>query len=82
MASTGLSDRALAVFAFAAYHQMSSGVAVTDVILKDGAGHEAPPEAIGELEAAGLAHKDGDRAAFTDAGKAKLEAVLAALRAA
>ena len=80
MPSTTLSDKALAVFAFAAYHQMSSGVAVADVVLKDGAGHAAPPEAIEELEAAGLAKKDGDRAAFTDAGKGKLEAVVTALR--
>ena len=80
MPSTTLSDKATAVFAFAAYHQLSSGEAVIDVVLKDGAGHSAA--AIEELEAAGLATKDGDRAAFTDAGKAKLEAVVAALRGA
>ena len=80
MPSTTLSDKAIAVFAFAAYHQLSSGEAVIDVVLKDGAGHAADPEAIEELEAADLAKKAGDRAAFTDAGKAKLESVIKALR--
>ena len=82
MPSTTLSDKAIAVFAFAAYHQLSSGEAVVDVVLKDGAGHAADPEAIEELEAADLARKEGDRAAFTDAGKARLDAVIAALRGA
>ena len=82
MPSTTLSDKAIAVFAFAAYHQMSSGEAVVDVVLKDGAGHAADPKAIAELEAAGLAGTAGDRAAFTDAGKAKLDAVISALRGA
>ena len=82
MPSTTLSDKAIAVFAFAAYHQLSSGVAVIDVVLEDGAGHAADPAAIEELEAAGLAEKSGDRAAFTDAGKSKLEAVISALRGA
>ncbi len=31
-----LSDKAVAVFAFAAYHEMSSGETVVDVVLKDG----------------------------------------------
>lgn len=82
MPSTTLSDKAIAVFAFAAYHQLSSGEAVIDVALKDGAGHFADPEAIAELEAAELARKEGDRAAFTDAGKAKLDAVITAMRGA
>jgi hypothetical protein len=82
MPSTTLTDKAFAVFAFAAYHQLSSGVAVIDVVMKDGAGHAADPEAIEELEAADLAKKDGDRAAFTEAGKAKLDAVIAAIRGA
>ena len=82
MPSTTLSDKALAVFAFAAYHQLSSGEVVIDVVLKDGAGHSADPQAIAELEAADLAKKDGDRAAFTEAGKGKLSAVIEALRGA
>ena len=82
MPSTTLSDKAVAVFAFAAYHQLSSGEAVVDVVLKDGAGHAADPKAIAELEAADLARTEGDRAAFTEAGKAKLDAVITALRGA
>ena len=35
MPSPTLSDKAVAVFAFAAYHQLSSGEAVVDVVLKD-----------------------------------------------
>ena len=82
MASSKLSDKAIAVFAFAAYHQLSSGEAVVDVVLKDGAGHAADPEAIQELESADLAKKDGDRATFTEAGKARLAAVITAMRGA
>lgn len=82
MPSTMLSDKAIAVFAFAAYHQLSSGEPVVDVVLKDGAGHAANPQAIQELEAADLAKKDGERAAFTEAGKARLAAVIAAMRGA
>lgn len=82
MPSTTLTDKAIAVFAFAAYHQLSSGEAVVDVVLHDGAGHSADPEAIRELEAAELAKTDGDRAVFTDGGRAWLEAVIAAMRGA
>ena len=35
----GLSDKALSIFAFAAYHRLVSGERVTSVIRKDGAGH-------------------------------------------
>ena len=52
------------------------------MVLKDGAGHAADPAAITELEEGGLAKRDGDRAAFTDEGKAKLAAVIEALRGA
>ncbi len=82
MPSPTLSDKAVAVFAFAAYHQLSSGEAVVDVVLKDGAGHAADPQAIAELEAADLAKQDGDRATFTDGGKRRLAAVVTALRGA
>ena len=82
MPSNPLSDKAKAVFAFAAYHQMSSGEPVIDVVLQDGAGHSADPDAIKELESAGLAQTKGDRAAFTDSGRAQLEAVISAIRGA
>ena len=75
-----LSDKAIAVFAFAAYHALSSGETVVDVVLKDGAGHAADPSAIQELETAGLATREEERAVFTENGKAHLHAVIAALR--
>ena len=75
-----LSDKAIAVFAFAAYHELASGEMVVDIVLKDGAGHAADPSAIQELEAAGLATTEKDRAVFTENGKSHLQAVIAALR--
>ena len=75
-----LSDKANAVFAFAAYHALSSGETVVDVVLKDGAGHAADPSAIQELETAGLATTEQDRAVFTESGKSQLQSVIAALR--
>ena len=80
MPDEGLSDKAVAVFAFAAYHELSSGEKVVDVVLRDGAGHAADPDAIRELEGKGLARVDGERAVFSDSGKAHLEKALAALR--
>lgn len=80
MASTTLSDKALAVFAFAAYHQFTSGEKVTDVVLHDGAGHAADPEAVQQLQDAGLVTVEHDRAVFTDAGQRVLGTVLDALR--
>lgn len=82
MPATTLSDKAIAVFAFAAYHQLSAGEPVVDVVLHDGAGHSADPDAIKELEAAGLATTQNDRAVFTDDGKAKLASVIEAMKAA
>lgn len=60
MTTTNLSDKALAVFAFAAYHQLSSGEPVSRVTRRDGAGHEADSEAVAELERGGLVGTDGD----------------------
>lgn len=81
MPAATLSDPALGVFAFAAYHQLTSGETVVDVALHDGAGHAADGRAIGELEAAGLVTRQGDRAAFTDAGRRRLNDTIASLRA-
>ncbi|WP_375453648.1 hypothetical protein [uncultured Methylobacterium sp.] len=50
----GLSDKALSIFTFAAYHRLLSGETVSSVIRKDGAGHEADPEGVSELEGRGL----------------------------
>ena len=82
MPATTLSDKAVAVFAFAAYHQLSSGEKVVDVVLHDAAGHAADPAAVEELEAKGLAKVANDRATFSDDGQAMLEKVIAALRGA
>ena len=82
MDGTTLSDKALAVFAFAAYHQLTSGETVTDVVLHDGAGHAADPAAVEELESKDLATVSDDRAAFTPSGQAKLAQVIEALRSA
>ena len=49
----GLSDKALSIFAFAAYHRLVSGEKVTSVIRRDGAGHEADPEGDGDGPAPG-----------------------------
>lgn len=82
MPSNGLSDKAIAVFAFAAYHQLSSGETVADVVLHDGAGHSADPDAVAELERRDLARSENDRAVFTDLGKATLGKMIEALRTA
>jgi hypothetical protein len=78
----GLSDKALAVFAFAAYHQLESGQTVSSVVQRDKAGHRADQDAIGELEARGLARADGTDIHFTEQGGRVLQAVVAGLRTA
>ncbi len=80
--ATALSDKGIAVFAFAAYHQLTSGETVTDVVLHDGAGHAADPQAIKELEESGLAKEENDRAVFTPDGQAMLTKVVDAIRGA
>lgn len=77
--STQLSDKALGVFAFAAYHQLSSGEPVSRVVRHDGAGHKADPEAVRELEERGLAKSEDDRITFTPEGLAMLARVVDAL---
>lgn len=77
---TGLSDEALAVFVFAAYHQLSSGQRVRSVVQRDGAGHKASDAAISELETRGLIEADGDEIRFTDEGEGALQALLSSLR--
>ena len=78
----GLSDKALAVFAFAAYHRLASGQAVSSVVRRDGAGHRADEAAIAELEARGLARADEAAVTFTPAGVAVLDKAVQGLRAA
>ena len=74
------SDKALSILTFAAYHQLSSGMIVRDVVLEDGSGHKAEPEGVEELTQAGLLEVDGPRGILTDEGEAMLEKVVAAVK--
>lgn len=75
-----LSDKALAVFAFAAYHQLESGDQVSSVISADHAGHKADPSAVTELLQADLAIQQDDRLHFTVAGQLMLSQVIDRMR--
>jgi chromosome segregation and condensation protein ScpB len=77
---SGLSDEALAVFAFAAYHQLSSGQMVRSVVQKDGAGHKASDTAVDELRGRDLIEADGEAIRFTPRGEEALQAFISAIR--
>jgi chromosome segregation and condensation protein ScpB len=77
-----LSDKALAVFAFALYHQLESGEPVSRVVLSDGAGHRADAEAVDALQRAGLAAVDGNWIVFTEEGVRRVSALADAARSA
>ena len=77
---SGLSDEALAVFAFAAYHQLSSGQTVRSVVQRDGSGHKASDTAVGELQAQGLIEADGDEIRFTPEGEEALQGLISSIR--
>jgi hypothetical protein len=79
-ATQALSDKALAVFAFAAYHQLESGQKVSSVVQSDGAGHRADDTAVEELQARGLGRADGRAIHFTAEGETVLQAVVEGLR--
>src|SRR4028118_1693224 len=79
-AVSGLSDEALAVFAFAAYHQLSSGQIVRSIVQRDGAGHQASDAAVSELQGRGLIEADGRDTAFTPPGAADPQATVSAPR--
>lgn len=66
--TTELSDKAVAVFAFAAYHQLESGQPVKSVVLSDGKGHKADEGAVSELQAGGLVELQGNDITFTQSG--------------
>ncbi|KAA0119933.1 hypothetical protein CIW48_26480 [Methylobacterium sp. P1-11] len=76
----GLSDKALSIFAFAAYHRLVSGETVTSVIRRDGAGHEADPEGVKELEARGLVTAGETAIDLGDAAQGAVETMVTALR--
>jgi hypothetical protein len=75
-----LSEKALSILAFAAYHQLSSGMVVRDVVLEDGAGHKAEPEGVDELTQAGMLEVDGARGTLTDKGEEMLAKVVQAIK--
>lgn len=79
--TSDLSDKALAVFAFAAYHQLESGQPVTKVIRQDGKGHKADDEAVSELESGGFAKSEGNDISFSEAGLKVLAASIDGLKA-
>lgn len=76
----GLSDKALSIFAFAAYHRLLSGEHVRSVIRNDGKGHEADPDGVAEIEDKGLATSTADEITFTTDGANFADAVVASLR--
>ncbi len=76
----GLSDHALSILAFAAYHRLVSGERVTSVVRKDGAGHEADPKGVTELTERGLATADETEIALGDDAQEAVETLVSALR--
>lgn len=82
MSETTISDKGLSILTFAAYHALSSGETVGQVVIDDGNGHVADPDGLSELSDADLIEVDGARARFTSAGEARLVAVIAAIRTA
>ena len=80
MASQQLGDKGLAVFAFAAYHQLTSGEVVSEVVLDDGAGHHADPQGVQEVQDLGLATVEGKRAVLTESGSKFLATFIQAIQ--
>ena len=81
-AAASLGDKALAVFAFAAYHQLESGQPVTRVIRSDQAGHKADDEAVSELAGRKLIAADGNDLVFSQEGLKILARMIEGLRTA
>ena len=79
---SGLSDKAVAVFAFAAYHQLESGEPVTTVIREDDKGHKGDEDAVAELERLNLAQPTGNDIVFTESGLSVLARAVEGLRGA
>lgn len=76
----GLSDQAAAVLVFAAYHELSSGQAVTRIARTDGQGHQADDDGVAALTSRGLIEADDTTITFTDDGLAELGRLLATIR--
>ncbi len=82
MSQTALSDKALSILTFAAYHSLVSGETVTRVVLDDGKGHKADSQGVAEMEEAGLLSPDGERGTLTDKGIEALGKVIDGIRSA
>lgn len=80
MPADPLSDKALAVFAFAAYHQLTTGTRVVEIVRDDAAGHHADAEAVDELRRHGLVEAGDDRFRFTSRGEAVVGRIIDAMR--
>ncbi|MBE7245388.1 MAG: hypothetical protein INR63_10570 [Actinomycetospora chiangmaiensis] len=78
----GLSDHALSILAFAAYHRLVSGERVTSVVRKDGAGHEADPKGVEELTGRGLATAGETEIELGQEAQDAVETLVTALRGA
>lgn len=77
---TDLSDKALAVFAFAIFHQLECGDVISAIAASDSAGHRVDPEAVAELKARELADLIDDKVVFTPAGALMVSQMLDRLR--
>ncbi len=80
MSQSSLSDGALSILVFAAYHSLVSGETVTRVVLDDGKGHKADAGGVREMEEAGLLDPEGERGTLTEAGRDRLDRVIQTLR--
>ena len=78
----GLSDHALSILSFAAYHRLVSGERVTSVVRKDGNGHEADPKGVQELTERGLAEAGETEINLGQDAQDAVEVLVEALRGA
>ena len=81
MSTQTLSDKALSILAFAAFHSLASGEAIGEIVVDDGAGHTADPDGLAELTTRQLLTVQGTRARLTETGSNALRTVLTAIRA-
>lgn len=75
-----LSDEARSILVFAAYHELTSGDPVKEMVLDDGAGHKVSTKGQEQLSQAGLIRINGDRAQITEDGEEVLSEILNAIR--
>ena len=75
-----LTDKALAVFVFAAFHQLESGETISAVVANDAAGHRVDPDAMAELESKDLGKLSGESFVFNAAGQLILSQVIDRIR--